>query len=136
MTETALPLNLEGVRILVVEDSPDIQLMLTRFLRAEGAQVEVASDGMQALECAQQNEYDIVLMDLKMPKLDGYTTTETLRDRGFTKPIIALTAHAMIEVKEKCLSSGFNDRLTKPIDREHLIHEVIAVLDRSRDGLH
>lgn len=134
MTDSPLSLYLTGVRVLLVEDSPDIQLMLSRFLRAEGAHVDVADDGMQALDRTRDSDYDIVLMDLKMPKLDGYLTASVLRERGFKSPILALTAHAMNEVKEKCLKSGFNDRLTKPIEREKLIHEVATFTKRVPGG--
>lgn len=126
MTEANLPVNLKGLKILVVEDSPDILLMISRFLRAEGAHVDVAEDGMQALARTSENRYDIVLMDLKMPKLDGFTTVAAMRDRGVNIPIIALTAHSMTELREKCILSGFNERLCKPIDRHTLIKEVAA----------
>lgn len=132
MTEAGLSLNLEGIRILVVEDSPDILLMISRFLRAEGAKVDVAEDGMQALARTAENRYDIVLMDLKMPKLDGFTAVAAMRDRGLKVPIIALTAHSMTELRDKCILSGFNERLCKPIDRQTLINEVISFTNERR----
>lgn len=136
MTEASLPLNLEGLKILVVEDSPDILLMISRFLRAEGAKVDVAEDGMQALDRTSENRYDIVLMDLKMPKLDGFTAVAAMRDRGIKVPIIALTAHSVTEIRDKCIMSGFNERLCKPIDRQTLVTEVASFAGMAKVGVH
>ncbi|RYZ68218.1 MAG: response regulator [Proteobacteria bacterium] len=118
---------LAGVKILLVEDSPDNQALIGRYLRAAGATVETADDGNLGIEKAVASSYDIVLMDIQMPKLDGLSAMSELRRRGYAKPIVALTAHAMREEKERALSAGFDGYLTKPIDRKTLI-ETLASL--------
>jgi CheY-like chemotaxis protein len=109
------------VRVLVVDDAPDNQQLLWRFLTKYGAIVDSAENGLQGYRKALAGEFDIVLMDLQMPEMDGYTATHKLRSAGFRKPIIALTAHAMTEVRQKCLNVGCTDHLPKPINPRELI---------------
>ncbi|WP_291515680.1 PAS domain-containing protein [Bdellovibrio sp. ArHS] len=115
---------LEGVKVLVVDDTPDNQRLITHFLRRVGAVADVVDNGVVALAKAFEGNYDIVLMDIQMPQMDGYTATQQLREKGFQKPIIALTAHAMAEVRKKCLSVGYSDHLTKPISSAELVKMV------------
>ena len=115
---------LEGLRVLLVEDSEDNQVIVSRFLMMEGAKVDLANNGIEGIDKAMKGNHDIVLMDIQMPKLDGYGAISQLRSRGFNKPIIALTAHGMIEDRRRCLEIGSNDHLTKPINRTHLIKRV------------
>ena len=116
--------RLDGVTVLLVEDSPDNRTLISRILIGAGAEVEFAADGSEGLEMALLGAHDVVLMDLQMPVLDGFTATQKLRDAGFRKPIIALTAHAMSEVRERCLSVGFTDYLSKPLNKRSLIQAV------------
>ncbi|MBC7659256.1 MAG: response regulator [Chitinophagaceae bacterium] len=111
---------LEGLSILVVEDAPDNQLLLSRILRLEGALFDVADNGRIGVEKARKKDFDIILMDVQMPVMDGFEAMHELRESGYTKPIIALTAHAMREERERCLVHGFNDYMSKPIDRVKL----------------
>jgi len=113
--------QLTGKKILVVDDVEDNRLLLQRFLSKQGADVVLAHDGSQGVEKARAEYYDVVLMDIQMPIMDGYTATEKLRRTGYSGPIIALTAHAMKEDRTKCLSSGFDDYLTKPIQSSALL---------------
>ena len=115
---------LKGVKVLLVEDSEDNQVIVSRFLTLEGANVDVANNGLEGVDKALQGDHDLVLMDIQMPKLDGYGAISQLRNKGFKKPIIALTAHGMIEDRRRCLEIGSNDHLTKPINRSHLIRRV------------
>lgn len=115
---------LKGLKVLLVEDSEDNQVIVSRFLTLEGAKVDVASNGLEGVDKALQGDHDLVLMDIQMPKLDGYGAISQLRNKGFKKPIIALTAHGMIEDRKRCLEIGSNDHLTKPINRSHLIRRV------------
>jgi CheY-like chemotaxis protein len=108
--------RLDDVRILVAEDHPDNLDLVTHFLKEAGAKIEAAHNGAEAVALARSQPFDVVLMDLQMPVMDGYRATETLRKEGYRVPIVALTAHAMIEEKEKCLAIGCNDFLTKPLD--------------------
>jgi CheY-like chemotaxis protein len=88
--------------------------------------VDIASNGMDGYQKALRKPYDVVLMDLQMPEMDGYTTTRKLRAEGYKKPIIALTAHAMSEVSEKCKEAGCDGYLPKPIVPKELIATIAA----------
>lgn len=113
--------GLREKKILVVDDSPDNQRLVSRFLVLAGASVDIAENGKKALEKVKASAYDAILMDLQMPVLDGYETTRILRQQGVQTPIIAFTAHAMKEERDKTKSLGFTDYLTKPIQRQKLI---------------
>ncbi len=127
-------LRLENMKILLVEDSLDNQFIASRMLKMSGADVDLASNGAEALNQVQQHRYDLILMDLQMPVMDGYEATEKLRKSGYGAPIVALTAHALVEDRKKCLSLGFNDHLSKPI-RGDLLIDCIRNLVRNDKGL-
>lgn len=110
-----------GIKVLLVEDSPDNQILIQMYLEKEGAEVTVVSDGALGVKSALTDEFDVILMDIQMPVLDGHEATKILRTAKFKKPIVALTAHAFKEEQAKCLESGFTDFLTKPIKRSLLI---------------
>ncbi|MBX2995291.1 MAG: PAS domain S-box protein [Bdellovibrionaceae bacterium] len=114
--------SLQNHKILVVDDSPDNLALMKRILNLAGAEVDTASNGSEGIQRALSGDYSSILMDLQMPEMDGYEATRALRSKGYRRPIIALTAHAMKEERKRCLESGFNDHLTKPVDREALIH--------------
>lgn len=116
-----VPGQLSGMKILLVEDSPDNQALISIFLVRAGARVDIASDGEQGYQKAKEDSYDVVLMDVQMPIMDGITTIKKLRADGYQAPVIALTAHAMKEERIRCLAAGFNDFLSKPVTREDLI---------------
>lgn len=112
---------LSGLRILLVEDSPDNQKLFCLYLTHEGAQVEIASNGAEGVALALAGNFDVILMDIQMPVLDGHEATKKLRRLNYLKPITALTAHAMKEERIKCIDSGFTDFLTKPLQKVLLI---------------
>ena len=116
--------SLKGKKILIVDDSPDNRVIINLFLKHAGGEVFEAANGAEALEMALESEFDIVLMDIQMPVLDGYQTMLKLRDASYSKPVIALTANALKEERDRCLSAGFKHYLTKPINRENLLRTV------------
>lgn len=117
-------LPLLDLRVLLVDDSIDNQFLVKRLLTKNGAYVDLAGDGVQAVEKALANSYDVVLMDIQMPNMDGYQAIEILDQKKYNRPVIALTAHAMLEDQTRTKAAGFAGHLTKPIDVNELIHEI------------
>ena len=130
--------KLDG-RILLAEDSPEIQRLLEFHLKKAGAEVTTTNNGVEALERLDFAEregrtFDLLLTDMQMPEMDGYTLAETLRSRGCHMPIIALTAHAMAEDRQRCLDAGCDDYVSKPIDKAQLLSACGKLLTETRSG--
>lgn len=124
---TAIPQDALASRsILVVDDSEDNRILVQMFLKGVGATVEFAENGREGMEKALAGEFDAVLMDIQMPVVDGLEATKQLRKKGYKKPIIAFTANAMREERERCREAGCEDYLSKPIDRNVLIRTLRA----------
>jgi PAS domain S-box-containing protein len=128
------PLQLSPARILLVEDGDTNRKLIELVLRRAGATVLSAENGRLGVEAAARQAFDLILMDMQMPVMDGYTAARLLRDRGTTVPIIALTAHAMRGDEEKCQAAGCSGFLSKPIDPDRLVHAVGEFLAASGGG--
>jgi len=115
-----LPEAFPNKRILLVEDNEVNRKVATRLLAKLQLQVDIAVNGLEAVQKATENAYDLILMDCQMPEMDGYEATRTLRQHGVQTPIIALTANALEGDREKCLACGMNDYLSKPIQADKL----------------
>ncbi len=113
--ERAEPLAAPGGRVLLVEDNPVNALLARALLTREGCAVDRAGAGHEALEAAAQAPYDLILMDLRLPDLDGLAVTRMLRARGIKTPIVALTANSFEDDRQACLAAGMDDFLTKPL---------------------
>ncbi len=120
------------VKILLVEDNEMNRDMLSRRLIRKGFTIEMAVDGQQGVDMAQTYKPDIILMDMSLPVMDGWTATRTLKALPEFKhiPIVALTAHAMAEDREKALAAGCDDYDTKPIDLERLLGKISNLLEK------
>ena len=112
-------------KILVAEDNPSNQKLIGILLQKLGAQVDIAEDGFKAVEKCQQDTFDLILMDMQMPNMNGYDATRELRKQGIQTPVIAVTANAMLGDEKKCIEAGCNGYISKPIDRAKL-NEIVA----------
>ncbi len=110
--------------ILIVEDSPDNAKLLVHYFNGLGAKIEIATDGLKAVQRTLEKTYDCILMDVQMPGMDGLEATRRIRSQGYLGPIIALTAHALPSEAAKSLAAGCNLHLTKPIQKSVLIFNV------------
>lgn len=121
--------GLKQVRVLLVDDAPDNLALMQYLLEREGATVTTAANGAEGYDKAIHGDFSIVLMDIQMPKMNGYEATAKLRLNGYTKPIIAVTAHALKEDREQCLAVGCNDYLAKPIVATQLVRTIHQFVD-------
>ena len=138
--ETRLP-QLPPLRILLAEDSPVNQKLAIWLLEKEGHTVVVANDGREAVDAVESRQFDLVLMDVQMPEMDGFEATALIRERekrhGRRLPIIAMTAHAMKGDRERCLEAGMDDYVPKPVRAPVLfqtIHTLLASSGAKRDA--
>jgi len=130
-------------RVLIADDTGDTQRLFACILRTAGAKVTISRDGVEAVELALalpvdfadgrrvlSEPYDVILMDMHMPIMNGYEATKQLRAAGYSGPIIALTAHVEEHDRESCLEAGCDEYVTKPIER----HELIELVRRHVPG--
>ncbi|MBF0271909.1 MAG: response regulator [Magnetococcales bacterium] len=142
---TALPIMdrqhiiqaLGGARVLLVEDNSINQQVAREILRSIGIVVDIAENGLEAVSLVMTRTYDLVLMDVQMPEMDGYAATRAIRadSRWQALPILAMTAHAMQEDYDKSMEAGMNDHITKPIDQQQLILALMQWIKRKHKPL-
>jgi len=125
MTDTEKGSCMFSGKILVAEDNPSNQKLITILLQKIGLEVTIADDGVRAVEKCASETFDLILMDMQMPNMNGYDATRELRKRGVKTPVIAVTANAMMGDEEKCLEAGCDGYISKPIDRAKL-NEVVS----------
>jgi|GEM_PF-1295607 len=122
-------------KVLLAEDGADNRRLILRILNKFGLHVDFVENGQEAISVlTKQNTYDLVLMDMQMPIVDGYRATKTLRELGITIPIVALTAHAMGGAREECLAAGCDEYTTKPIERDELYSVLVRMLELGSSG--
>jgi CheY-like chemotaxis protein len=117
---------LSGVKVLLVEDVQDNQALVKMMLGKQGAQISIANDGIEGVKMAMSGDFDVVLMDIQMPRMGGYEAISELRKKNYQKPVIALTAHALEEEQKKTQEAGFNGHLTKPLNRKQLLETILS----------
>jgi CheY-like chemotaxis protein/nitrogen-specific signal transduction histidine kinase len=129
----------EKFKILLAEDNLINQKVTMKILNTFGFNVSAVCDGLEAVNAVSKENYDLVLMDLQMPNVDGFTATEKIRSFPNPKrdiPIIALTAHALMGDKEKCLNAGMTDYISKPVSGQELVRKIDELLDIRKDENH
>jgi CheY-like chemotaxis protein len=120
-------------RLLLVEDTPEIWDFLSRRLQRRGHEVALAHDGRAGLEAVRQGRPEVILLDMNLPVMDGWTVARTLKDNPETQgiPIIALTAHALAGDRDKAIAAGCDDYHPKPVDFSKLLTQIDAALGQA-----
>jgi CheY-like chemotaxis protein len=126
VTRHVLEESKRHLRILLAEDNPVNQRVAMRMLEKQGHSVHLTTNGREAVTVASERSFDLILMDLQMPEMDGLQATAQIRRRDLNIPIIAMTAHARLEDRQRCLSHGMTDYISKPLRREDLY----AIIER------
>lgn len=130
-TESMSEAKTEGALLLVVEDNPINQKIVSRALSKLGFVVDLAKDGVEGSVAAQNKAYDLIIMDIMMPNMDGFSATEAIRKEGLSRntPIVALTADTTEACKKRCMNSGMDRYMTKPLnfgELKNVLSELIA----------
>ena len=139
MSEPLDELSLRNRHVLVVDDREEICYLVSRYIKDAGGRAATAADGEAAIEAIEAavatDPFDVMILDIHLPGMDGYEVARTLRAKGFQMAIIALTASAMVGDREKCLQAGCDDYLTKPIDRRKLVQLVAQHAQKAKGKL-
>jgi PAS domain S-box-containing protein len=123
--------SIKGKRLLVIEDSQDNQKLIGRILSGAGAESELSLDSRQGVRLALDGNFDAVLLDIQMPEMDGYQVLAELQKQNYKKPVVAVTAHALAEERQKTEAAGFAAHVTKPIDRAELVATIARLTNRN-----
>jgi PAS domain S-box-containing protein len=119
---------LKGRKILLVDDAADNRALISAILHRTHATLVTANDGIECLDYAEAEDFDLTLMDMQMPRMDGFEATRILRQKGYSKPIVALTAHSMREQIKRCHEAGCTAHLPKPVNHGELIETVMKLM--------
>jgi signal transduction histidine kinase/DNA-binding response OmpR family regulator len=130
--ESSTQWQFPAVRVLVVDDGAENRELVKLVLEQAGLCVTIAENGQMAVEKTLSTHFDLILMDIQMPVMDGYSAIRLLREKKITTPVIAFTAHAMKDVEQDCLAAGFSGYLTKPIDIDELLQRLVSLLGGKR----
>ncbi len=122
-----VPYQLNNLKVLIVDDAIDNQILIQQFLSSAGVQSETANNGEEGMQKALSGNYDVLLMDIQMPVKDGFEATNELRKLGYSKPIIAFTACALKEEQDRYSSAGFNSYIAKPIKKMDLLNMMTKI---------
>jgi two-component system OmpR family response regulator len=122
----------EGIKVLIVDDEPSIRDLLTRHLRFEGFRTHTVANGHDALEAAEKGEPDIILLDVMLPDMSGFSVTKKIRSMGITAPVLFLTARDETEDKITGLTVGGDDYVTKPFSLAEIVARIQAILRRTK----
>jgi len=135
LPEEALKTRYAGARILLAEDEPINQEVSRELLESAGLAVELAEDGVEAVDLAKSRDYDLILLDLQMPRMNGIEASRIIRSLPGRQavPILALTANAFTADRQKCIDAGMNDHIGKPVDPDQLFETLLKWLSRSQD---
>jgi len=125
--------NLSG-RVLLAEDNPDNQRLIEHYLKRLGVELTIVDNGSQAVEIVLQEDFDLILMDMQMPEMDGPTATSMLRQIGCPIPVVALTANAGSDDRSRCFDAGCDDFLCKPIEKQ-LFYSVVSRYLKTSEGI-
>lgn len=131
--KTLNPSLLEGKTILVVDDAKENARLFKMYLVEAGAKIEIANDGQEALDKALSIDFDLMLLDLQMPGKDGFQVIKELKEKSYKKPIVALTAHAMKEERDKTRNAGFDGHITKPVKADFLVESVAKTINNHQN---
>jgi signal transduction histidine kinase/CheY-like chemotaxis protein/HPt (histidine-containing phosphotransfer) domain-containing protein len=124
--------QMPSAHVLVVDDSEENRDLIRLVLNHQGVTVTAAGNGVEALQIVGKNTYQLILMDVQMPEMDGYTAVGKMRELGVKTPVVALTAHAMKGIEQKCLQAGFDGYLGKPIKIDNLLEKVAGYIGGKR----
>ena len=120
--------KMENLKMLIVEDNRTNQLVMATFAKKAGIKTGFAENGLQCLEAVEREQFDIILMDIQMPVMDGYEAARELRERGFKLPIIAVSAHALTGERDNCIAAGMNDYISKPVNPPEFYKKILDLL--------
>ena len=128
--------NLTGLKILIADDCEENQFLFSHLLKRKGALISTSFDGLEAVEKALTEKFDIILMDIQMPFLNGYQALEKLKSSGLQiPPIVAVTASAQRDEKNKLLEAGFAGYVAKPLDKDLLINTILNLTQKTPEVL-